>query len=156
VVSGVTVTANSPDRLFVGQQWGIRRQSGDQQERISFDVFKTAGLGGAGSSTSVTITSDVFSPVTTFRLNNGSGQMFESLVIPDPAILSTGSVKYDVQQSQDLLIIGSVKALPENSGDLDPFGNINTVASIGKIRMTNYVDIDYFSDDYVGDQRSFT
>jgi len=156
VVSGVTVTANAPDRLFVGQQWGIRRQSGDRQERISFDVFKTTGLGGAGSSTSVTITSDVFSPVTTFRLNNGSGQMFESLVIPDPAILSTGSVKYDVQQSVDALVKDSAKALPENFGDLDPYGNINTVASIGKIRMTNYVDIDYIEDDYVGDQRSFT
>jgi hypothetical protein len=44
----------------------------------------------------------------------------------------------------------------DNSGDLDLNGNINTVASYGNLRMTDYADIAYFDDDYVGEKRSFT
>lgn len=41
-------------------------------------------------------------------------------------------------------------------GDLDPFGNINTLDSRGILRMTNYADIEYLAEDYVGESRSFT
>ena len=157
VVSGVTVTAAAPDRLFVGQQAfqgfaaGARR-SGDSNERISFNVFKDG----------IAETREIlqnFQAVWTARLNNGVGQMFEELtLLPDPAVLLTGSAKYEVLEATESIFVSRfLQILPvEQSGDLDPYGNINNMTSNGKLRMTNYVDIDYFEGDYVGESRSFT
>jgi hypothetical protein len=42
-------------------------------------------------------------------------------------------------------------------GDLDPFGNINTLINRGTLRITNYVeDIDYFESDYIGESRTIS
>jgi len=46
--------------------------------------------------------------------------------------------------------------LIDPQGDLDPFGNINTMVSNGSLRMTDYVDIEYLENDYVGASRSFS
>jgi hypothetical protein len=58
----------------------------------------------------------------------------------------------------DLLVINVVFPVRafDYPGDLDLNGNINTVASNGNLRMTDYADIDYFEDDFVGEKRSFT
>ena len=40
--------------------------------------------------------------------------------------------------------------------NLDGLNNINTMVSNGTLRMTDYADIDYFAEDYVGESRSFT
>ena len=53
-------------------------------------------------------------------------------------------------------VYGTQQRLAENSGDLDPFGNINTMVSNGSLRMTDYVDIEYLENDYVGASRSFS
>ena len=53
-------------------------------------------------------------------------------------------------------IYGTQQRPAENSGDLDPFGNINTMVSNGSLRMTDYVDIEYLENDYVGASRSFS
>jgi hypothetical protein len=45
----------------------------------------------------------------------------------------------------------------ETIGDLDPFGNINTLINRGTLRITNYVeDIDYFESDYIGESRTIS
>ena len=85
--------------------------------------------------------------------------MFEELtLLPDPAVLLTGSAKYEVLEATESIFVSRfLQILPvEQSGDLDPYGNINNMTSNGKLRMTNYVDIDYFEGDYVGESRSFT
>jgi hypothetical protein len=53
-------------------------------------------------------------------------------------------------------VYGTQQQPAENSGDLDPFGNINTMVSNGSLRMTDYVDIEYLENDYVGASRSFS
>jgi hypothetical protein len=156
VVSGVTVTAAAPDRLFVGQQAfqgfaaGARR-SGDSNERISFSVFKD------GIAENREILQN-FQAVWTARLNNGVGQMFEQLTLPDPAVLFAGSAKYEMLEATESIFVSRfLQILPvEQPGDLDPYGNINNMTSNGKLRMTNYADLDYFEGDYVGESRSFT
>ena len=52
-VSGTTVTARDRDRLFVGQQYGTIRFSGDPQEALAFVTLKETGRGGAGSSNTI-------------------------------------------------------------------------------------------------------
>ena len=48
-------------------------------------------------------------------------------------------------------------AITEPIGDLDPFGNINTLINRGTLRITNYVeDIDYFESDYIGESRTIS
>jgi hypothetical protein len=66
-----------------------------------------------------------------------------------------GSFRSDTTIAQDGLSQYLQKTLTDKSGDLDPFGNINTLDSHGILRMTNYADLDYFAEDYVGELRSF-
>jgi hypothetical protein len=59
----------------------------------------------------------------------------------------------DAVMISNLLFRGLDSAI---QGDLDPFGNINTMVSNGSLRMTDYVDIEYLENDYVGESRSFS
>jgi hypothetical protein len=148
-VSGTTVTGNSGDRLFIGQQYGTRRLSGDPLENIGLITLKTTGIGGGGTSFSTVTSTDTIRPIASYFLNNGSGQTFETAVLDEAksinnykplnetSAVSDGSQVRDVQKS----VLG------------DP-NDINIVSSGGSLRNTSYADISYFAEDYVGDSRS--
>ena len=155
-VSGVTIAASSTnDTIRAGQQFGIIRFSGDQQERISLDVFKSLE---AGSNTAVLIATDVFRRVSNFRprfeeeqfaLGQKEGNFRYAL--------TQGTRREDLLATDDIIISNLLfRSAADLSGDLDPFGNINTMVSNGSLRMTDYVDIEYLENDYVGESRSFS
>jgi hypothetical protein len=155
-VSGVTVAATSTtDIVRIGQRYGTIRFSGDAQERISLDVFKSLE---AGSNNAVLIATDVFRRVSNFRprfedeqfvLGEKEGNFSYLLTQPRQEDLLAS----DAVMISNLLFRGLDSAI---QGDLDPFGNINTMVSNGSLRMTDYVDIEYLENDYVGESRSFS
>jgi hypothetical protein len=155
-VSGVTIAASSTsDNIRVGQRFGIIRFSGDQQERIRLDVFKSLE---AGSNNAVLIATDVFRRVSNFRprfedeqfaLGEKEGNFRYAL--------TQGTRREDLLATDDIMISNLLfRSAADLSGDLDPFGNINTMVSNGSLRMTDYVDIEYLENDYVGESRSFS
>jgi hypothetical protein len=156
-VSGVTIAAaSSSDVVRVGQQYGLIRFSRDAQERISFDYSKTLP---AGSNNTVVTATDVFRRVSIFRprfeeelLALGEKDGNFSYLITQP--------RRETLLAEDSIIISNLlfRTLETvlQQGDLDPFGNINTMVSNGFLRMTDYVDIEYLDNDYVGESRSFS
>jgi hypothetical protein len=156
-VSGVTIAAaSSSDVVRVGQQYGLIRFSNDAQERTIFDFGK--GLP-AGSNNTVVVATDVFRRVSSFKpffedapfaLGEKEGNFSYAL---------TQGARIDDVMAADSATISNLLFRTLGSvlqqGDLDPFGNINTMVSNGSLRMTDYVDIEYLENDYVGESRSF-
>jgi hypothetical protein len=105
--------------------------------------------------------------VTSFLTPTGPGQMADLPVMQDDPI--TAAYYYRTlpqfdQSSSDTIILDQVvlanlqfRTVEDFPGDLDPFGNINTLESRGQLRMTDYVaDIEYLESDYVGVTRSIS
>jgi hypothetical protein len=148
--SGTTVTANtSGDRLFVGQQYGIRRFSGDPQENISLVTLKTTGLGGGGTSFSVVASTDAIRPRASYFLNSGVGQTFDDAVLDQAKTINNYKPLSETSAVSDDSQVRDVQK--SFLGDPD---DINIVSSGGSLRNTSYADISYFAEDYVGDSRS--
>jgi hypothetical protein len=148
--SGTTVTANtSGDRLFVGQQYGIRRFSGDPQENISLVTLKTTGLGGGGTSFSVVSSTDTIRPRASYFLNSGVGQTFDDAVLDQAKTINNYKPLSETSAVSDDSQVRDVQK--SFLGDPD---DINIVSSGGSLRNTSYADISYFAEDYVGDSRS--
>ena len=151
-------TANSNDFVLSGDPRPAVRSSYNQFERLSIDFSKTLEAGSNLSivaTTDRTRTSSLFvrgraftqedQPILgqyegNFRYALTQGTKFESLLASDLATVS-------------IILIRSAE---DQSGDLDGFGNINTMVSNGSLRMTDYADIDYIAEDYIGESRSFT
>jgi hypothetical protein len=111
---------------------------------------------------------DTFSRrVTSFLTPTGPGQMADLLLFSDDPIKEAYYYRtlpqFD-QSSSDTIILDQVvlanlqfRSTEDFPGDLDPFGNINTLESRGQLRMTDYVaDIEYLESDYVGVTRSIS
>ena len=153
-LSGTTVRARDRDRIFVGQQlW-----QGNQGKRVSGDALESfvVNLYKPITETSTTILDRPY-------LYNQRGTIYDETTIlgERPGFMNmdfAAGAKFDSMEIADSLVISVL--FPINvfdfPGDLDLNGNINTVASYGNLRMTDYADIDYFEDDYVGEKRSFT
>jgi hypothetical protein len=105
--------------------------------------------------------------VTSFLTPTGPGQMADLPVMQDDPI--TAAYYYRTlpqfdQSSSETLILDEIffanllfRTAEDFPGDLDPFGNINTLESRGQLRMTDYVaDIEYLESDYVGVTRSIS
>jgi hypothetical protein len=151
-VSGVTIAAAARgETIRVGQRYGNLRLSQDNQELIVFNYSKTLPAGSNNTVVSMTDalrrdTTSLFSDSLTlqgrregnFRYALTQGTRDEQLSATDVSTLINRMLRTDL------------------SGDLDPFGNINTMVSQGSLRMTNYVDISYLENDYVGTSRSFS
>jgi hypothetical protein len=60
----------------------------------------------------------------------------------------------DIQPVQDELQLAKITRsdFQEILGDRDPFGTVALVDR-GTVRMTNYADISYFAEDYIGESR---
>jgi hypothetical protein len=60
----------------------------------------------------------------------------------------------DTQSVQDEAQLAKItrSSFQEILGDLDPFGTVALVDR-GTVRMTNYADIEYFAEDYIGESR---
>lgn len=105
--------------------------------------------------------------ITNFLTPTGPGQMSETPVLLDDPVKTAYYYRtlpqFD-QNSSETIILDQIffanllfKDVLEFPGDLDPFGNINTLESRGQLRMTDYVaDIDYLESDYVGETRSIS
>jgi hypothetical protein len=152
-LSSTTVRARDRDRVFLGQQsW-----QGNQGKRVSGDALESfvINLYKPFTETSTTILDRT-------ALYGQKGGISDDLTMLGEGVefmnLNFFSPKVDSMEITDLLVINVVFPLRlfDNSGDLDLNGNINTVASNGNLRMTDYADIDYFEDDFVGEKRSFT
>jgi hypothetical protein len=148
-VSGTTVTGNSGDRLFIGQQYGARRFSGDPMENISLVTLKTTGLGGGGTSFSVVTSTDAIRPVARYFLNNAVGQTFDDTVLDEQKAINNYKPLVETSAVSDDSQVRDVQK--SVLGDPD---DINIVSSGGSLRNTSYADISYFAEDYVGDSRS--
>lgn len=157
-VSGVTRAASATgETVRVGQQYGLIRFSRDAQERIAFDYSKNLP---AGSNNTTIVALDTVRPASAYR------RPFED---PLSALgekdgnfryaLTQGARIEDLTASDEIIISNLLFRSLESilqQGDLDPFGNINTMVSNGSLRMTDYVDIEYLENDYVGESRSFS
>jgi hypothetical protein len=150
VVSGVTVTAASPDRIFVGQQiWqgfaaGARR-SGDRNELIALDVLKD------GIAEDREILED-FSAVWTANLNAGAGQMSHDTPATDFIVINNLKDHFDSAPAEDLPALELIKTL--GTLGLEGTDDINNVSTQGSLRNIGYADIEYFAQDFVGDSRT--
>jgi hypothetical protein len=144
--------------LFVGQRYGAIRFAQDRQERIIIDFSKSLD---AGSSYATITPTDRFRTTSTFVRGPGFTQEDQPILGDHDGHFSyalTQGVKYEALTAGDSVIISNLlfRTLTDNSGDLDSNGNINTMVSYGQLRMTNYVDLDYLAEDFVGESRSFT
>jgi hypothetical protein len=126
---------------------GLPRVSGNEFEKLSIDFFKDR----TGILDRAFFTSD------TVRLRPGLG-LLDFTTILDLIGISTSRPVRDLVVPTDFLerTLLRGRLFTDMSGDLDPLGNINTMVSLGTLRMTSYVDIDYLESDYVGESRSFT
>ena len=152
-LSSTTVRARDRDRVFLGQQlW-----QGNQGKRVSGDALESfvINLYKPFTETSTTILDRT-------ALYGQKGGISDDLTMLGEGVefmnLNFFSPKVDSTEITDLLVINVVFPVRafDYPGDLDLNGNINTVASNGNLRMTDYADIDYFEDDFVGEKRSFT
>jgi hypothetical protein len=151
-VSGVTVAAATRgETLRIGQQYGGNRFSGDTQELVSFSILKSLE---AGSNSSLATLADIFKVASVYARGPAFTQDVQNS--SDKNAFLIGKSTTDIIVSNDQSALASTKVLTDLSGDLDRFGNINTLDSHGILRMTNYADLDYFAEDYVGESRSFT
>ena len=101
---------------------------------FAFDVTQSGAAG-------------IWSPSTGFGTPGFAGSAIDSLSLAGTSVATAFGMLDDA-------VLDSIKAPNEFSGDLDPFGNINTLISRGTLRITNYVDdIDYFESDYIGESR---
>ena len=145
--SGDFVVIGDPSTIASGQS----RRSGTSLENFSFQYFKPAdGLVG----TSVTITDTVTDVRTMRRLFEDQQDMLEYLFRD-----TTKTADQDSFTVNDIFALEKLltEAPADTPGDLDPFGNINTLISRGTLRITNYVeDIDYFESDYIGESRTIS
>jgi hypothetical protein len=157
-VSGVTRAASATgETVRIGQQYGLIRFSGDAQERISIDLGKSLP---AGSNLTTVAVADVFRRVSSFR------PTYEDAVFAQGEkdgnfryALTQGTRIEDLTATDDVVISNLLFRTLESilqQGDLDHNGNINTMVSNGFLRMTDYVDIEYLENDYVGESRSFS
>jgi hypothetical protein len=151
-VSGVTIAAAARgDSLRIGQQYGGNRFSGDNQELIKFDIIKSLE---AGSNSSLATLADLFKVASVYARGPAFTQDVQNS--SDANAFSVIKSRTDAVTPNDQPALTSTKLLTDLSGDLDRFGNINTLDSHGILRMTNYADLAYFAEDYVGESRSFT
>jgi hypothetical protein len=159
-VSGVTVAAASTsDTLRIGQQYTGVYRANDGLERINLLLAKSLEAGSNTATVAATDrsrTSSLFVRGAAFTQEDQPLLDLRSLLINKTMYSDDGSFRSDTTIAQDGLSRYLQKTLTDKSGDLDPFGNINTLDSHGILRMTSYTDIDYFTDDYVGESRSFT
>ena len=101
---------------------------------FAFDVTQSGAAG-------------IWNPSTGFGTPGFAGSAIDSISFSGTSIVTAFGLLDDA-------VLDSIKASSEILGDLDPFGNINTLISRGTLRITNYVaDIDYFETDYIGETR---
>ena len=157
-VSGVTRAASATgETVRVGQQYGLIRFSRDAQERIAFDYSKNLP---AGSNNTTIVALDTVRPASAYR--RPFDDLLSALGEKDGNFryaLTQGARIEDLTASDEIIISNLLFRTLESvlqQGDLDPFGNINTMVSNGFLRMTDYVDIEYLENDYVGESRSFS
>ena len=147
--------AGGRDFVLVGDPHigGVVRSAKNQFENLSIDFNK--GIADAGITTDRFRTTSIFIRGAAFTQEDQSiaGQYEGNF-----RYALTQSARIDGLLTSDFALVQLVipKSYADLSGDLDPFGNINTMVGQGTLRMTNYVDIDYLTENYVGESRSFT
>lgn len=148
--------ANNNDFVLVGDpRTGATKVTGSQLEIISLEPNK--------GNNDAAVTTDRFRTTSIFIRGAAFTQEFQ------PALGQyEGNFRYALTQGAriddltagDSVIVSTLLFRTTESilqqGDLDPFGNINTMVSNGFLRMTDYVDIEYLDNDYVGESRSFS
>lgn len=151
-------TASSPDFVLTGDPRPAGRSSYNQLENLRIDFSKTLEAGSNLSTIAATDRTRTSSLFVRGRAFTQEDQPILGQYEGNFRYALTQGTKIESLQASDLAIVSIllVRSLADQSGDLDGFGNINTMVSLGTLRMTSYVDIDYLESDYVGESRSFT
>ena len=151
-------TANSNDFVLVGDRQPAPRNSYNQFENLSINFSKTLE---AGSNLSIVATTDLTRTSSLFVRGRAFTQEDQPVLGKYEGNFRyalTQGTKFESVLTSDLAFVSIIliRTAADQSGDLDPLGNINTMVSNGSLRMTDYTDIDYLAEDYIGESRSFT